>query len=133
MSDDTLLDDLLATDIPELPDSNLDKSEIEGWAKLTSYEDLVDAYKYFYDRWNWETGSSMDHTIFTILEKEINFRNKEKDAMETIAEEFRKLKVDVNIYKIFHNATEREAAAAKRKTFLHDLIKEMSDKTDDSV
>lgn len=133
MSDDTPLDDLPETELSKLPDESLDYSEVAGWAKLTSYDDLVDAYKHFYDRWNWKTGSSVDHTIFTILEEEIKTRDKEKEAMEAIAEEFRKMEVDVNIYKIFHSATERQAAAAKRKTFLHDLIKEMSDKTDDSV
>lgn len=41
---------------------------------LLDDEKLEEAYRFFYDRWNWDTGSDDDHKVLQALEKEIKRR-----------------------------------------------------------
>lgn len=53
------------------PKPPTDKEELDGWFKLLTPEQLEAAKTYYYDQWNWESGTDDDRAMYDDLVTEI--------------------------------------------------------------
>lgn len=71
-----------------------DESLFEGWLFCLTEDELVAGFKFFYDRWNWDSGHPLDERLFRIFALEIKRRDLLEEKIMNVpgnAEFFEKL------------------------------------------
>lgn len=73
-------------------------------------DELEELKRFYFDRWNWETGSKEDRELFEAIEEEIELRtilHDEDVHKELLSEEIRK-EIDAEILKDILRMSEKE-------------------------